>query len=335
MIFNVHKKRVKRFFDKRSKYHTKNYIPLKKDFEKKERKGYLNELYICPSHNCNADCAHCYEKFDHKKINDSLSTQEIKNIIDQFKKMKGRWLVFCSGEFLLRADAYELIKYASKRILAISLVTNGILLTGKTIDLLIKSGLDHLIISIDSADESRHDQLRGVKGCFKKATQGLKIAHDKGLITEIWTYVSKSNINELEGISVLAKKLNVEGIFVYFPLLSGHLYNKFEENLSFEERQRLRDKFNKTNIVLEFPSEDCLCTGGGMEHVAVLPSGDVTFCPPVPYSYGNIKDKSLPEIVKDVRKDYKQFCFDQCKGQCPINFLDYRKNTKAKFIYEK
>jgi MoaA/NifB/PqqE/SkfB family radical SAM enzyme len=312
---------------------TKSYREIHRRFNKKIHLPQLQGIFICPSHECNANCIHCYEKFENKP-NLSLSTEKVKDIIDQFRSLHGELIYFCSGEFLLREDAIELIKYASNLKMEVNVTSNGLLIDKKKIEELKQAGMTTLIISIDSANEARHDEFRGVKGCYNKAVNALKMAHDCGLRTLIWTYITKTNYEELDGISMLAKQLKTELAFVYFPLLSGHLFYKQQENLSLEERETFRKRFNgKDPVLLEFPSESSLCRGGGNEHVCIMPTGDVTFCPPVPYSYGNIHKKSLRDILKLVVADYNKFCTKKCTGQCIVNFDEYRKNCQAKFIY--
>ena len=312
---------------------TKTYREIHRRFNKSIHLPQLKGIFICPSHECNANCIHCYEKFENK-TNDSLSTEKVKDIIDQFRALHGELIYFCSGEFLLRPDAIELIKYASALKMEVNVTSNGLLIDKKKISELKNAGMTTLIISIDSANETRHDEFRGVKGCFNKAVNALRMAHEAGLRTLIWTYISKTNYEELDGIAVLAKQLQTELAFVYFPLLSGHLFYKQHENLSFDEREIFRKRFNRKDpVLLEFPTESSLCRGGGNEHVCVMPTGDVTFCPPVPYSYGNIKDKSLRSILKLVVEDYTKFCTKKCTGQCIVNFEEYRKNCHARFIY--
>jgi len=294
----------------------------------------LKVIFICPSHQCNADCSHCYEKFQSNNFAHSLSTKQVKNVIDQFYNLGGHTIFFCSGEFLLREDSLDLIRYARSKSLCTVVTTNGILLDEKTTDALKDAGITALIVSIDSTDPSKHDKLRGVEGCFEKAIKGMYIAKSKGIVVGIWTYVSKSNFNELSGIAGLAKKIGVKNIFTYFPLLSGNFFDKPEENLTFEEREMFRKEFNNSvNVVLEFPTEKSLCMGGGRFHICVMPSGDVTFCPPVPYSYGHIDSRSLRDCLKDIKKDFKRFCLTSCRGQCIVNFPEYRKNCNAKFMY--
>jgi MoaA/NifB/PqqE/SkfB family radical SAM enzyme len=292
----------------------------------------LEQVFICPSHECNANCAHCYEKLPHHDSHKSLTNKEVKNIVDQSSRLGSKRVYLCSGEFLLREDALDLVRYARSKNMIVSVTTNGLLLNEKKIDELKEAGLTILIVSIDSANPSRHDELRGVKGCFEKARNGLRIAKEKGIITQIWTYITKTNFNELESIAKMGKELGVENVYVFFPLLSGHLFNRFDENLTYEERESFRKRFNGDPLVtLEFDKEETPCNGGGLLHACIMPTGDVTFCPPVPYSYGNIKSRSLRDCLKDVVKDHKKF--SHCTGQCIVNFPEYRTGCNAKYMY--
>jgi MoaA/NifB/PqqE/SkfB family radical SAM enzyme len=313
-------------------YYNKLFQGKEKNIEPRAQQ--LKGIFISPSHECNANCIHCYEKFQGKK-NIALSTENVKNIVDQFILLGGVMVYYCSGEFLLRPDAIELVKYASDRKLFVCVASNGLLADEAKINELKQAGLSRLIISLDSADEARHDEFRGINGCFQKAVNALRIAKEKGISTQIWTYISKTNFDELAGISELGKELNTDEVFVFYPLLSGHLFNRFDENLNFEEREMFRKQFNNCPPVnLEFQTEESLCRGGGNRHICVMPSGDVTFCPPVPYSYGNIHDQSLENILKRVVADYNKFCTKKCTGQCIVNFEEYRNNCNAKFLYE-
>lgn len=292
----------------------------------------LDKIFIGPSFKCNANCPHCYEKFQFNNLKSFLTTSECKNVIDQFEKLGGYWVFFCSGEFLLRSDALELIKYCSDKKIIASVTTNGLAIDEKKIDELKQAGLKFLIVSIDSADRAKHDSLR-VLGCFDKATNALRLAKEKGISAYIWTYITKSHADELEDIITLGKKIGVQSIYVFFTLLSGNLFNKFEENFSFKEKQEIRKKYNfREPLLLEFAGENWSCRGGGREHVSIAPTGDVTFCPPVAYSYGNIRREPLKDILIKIEEDYKRL--SHCtQGQCPINFPEYREKCNAVFMY--
>lgn len=305
-------------------YHIKHFLGLPA----------LKYIFISTWHECNANCKHCYEKFQHK-TKSSLTTDEVKDIIHQFYKLNGILIYFCSGEFLLRPDAIELITYARKKHILVSVVTNGLLLNDAYLEKLKKADLNRLIVSIDSANALTHNNNRGVHGLFEKATLGLKKATSMGLRTQIWTYVSRSNFNELDGIIDLSKKISKEPVFVFFPLLSGHFFNQFDENLSYNERELIRKKYRAVKeIMLEFLYEHSTCRGGGNEHINIMPDGEVTFCPPVPYSYGNVMKEPLKNILPRIKADYSKFFKNKLTGQCPVNFMEYRENNNGRFIYD-
>ncbi|NMD00481.1 MAG: radical SAM protein [Bacteroidales bacterium] len=294
----------------------------------------LKYIFISTWHECNANCKHCYEKFD-RKTNSSLTTEQVKDIINQFYKLNGILIYFCSGEFLLRPDALELISYARKKNILVSVVTNGIVLNDTLIDKLKEVDLNRLIVSLDNVNSEKHDENRGVKGLFNHAIEGIKKASQKGIRTQIWTFISRTNNQDLVALSKLSKKVAKEPVFVFFPLLSGHLFNSFDENFSFEEREEIRKKYNGyKEIMLEFPYEKSVCRGGGNEHINIMPDGEVTFCPPVPYSYGNVLKEPLKKILPLVKKDYQRFFKRKLTGQCPVNFIEYRNKNNGRYIYD-
>jgi AdoMet-dependent heme synthase len=294
----------------------------------------LYSLFLSPSHRCNANCVHCYEKFPGKE-NASLSTREIKNILRQFREMGGDIVRFCSGEFLLLRQSVSILRYTRELGMKPVITTNGLLLTKRKITALKNAGVEMIIVSIDSPNPDEHDRMRGIKGCFAQAVKGLQFASAAGIKTQIYTYVSRSNQNNLSGLAQLAKQNGAEITFVFFPILSGHLFNKPHENLTFQEREALRKIYaNHPDIQLEFRTETDVCRGGGNKHVCVMPTGDVTFCPPVPYSYGNIRNEPLKDIVCRVYDDFLKFCTHKCTGQCIVNFPEYRQNCNAKLMYK-
>ncbi|MFH1848031.1 MAG: radical SAM protein, partial [Candidatus Omnitrophota bacterium] len=204
----------------------------------------------------------------------------------------------------------------------------------KKIDELEAAGLTEIVVPMDSSDPLRHDALRSVSGCFDKAVKGLELARKKGLTTSLWVYARKSNINEVGGIVRLGEDLGVEYIFIFFTLLSGRFFDRFDELLTLEERDRMRAEFRgHRKVVFEFPTEKSPCSGGGYRHISVAPSGDVTFCPSVPYSYGNIAERPLAECLKDITRDYRRFSCGTM-GQCIVNSSEYRKNCSAKPLSE-
>lgn len=290
-------------------------------------------LFISTWHTCNANCNHCFEKFVYKS-NTSLTTKEVKNIIDQFYSLNEILIYLCSGEFLMHPDAIELISYARNKKIVVSVVTPGLLLSDDYLEKLKQVDLNRLIVSIDSANSFVHDKNRGTVGIFERATKVLEKATKRGNCTQLWTYVSCSNYNELDEIIERSKKISKKPVFVFFPLLSEHFFNMPKKNLTYEKCEFFRKKYNPIKEVLfEFPYEHLVCRGVGNEHNNIVLKGEVTFCPPVPYSYGNALNEPLNKILSRIKAHYLRFFKKRFTGQCLVNFIEYRENKKGRLIY--
>lgn len=107
---------------------------------------------------CNLECTYCYT--DSKlEVEEELSTEEVKTIIDALKELKALTLTFSGGEPCLKQDLPELIEYASQHI-ETKLVTNGTVLTNQIIDALTASKTQ-VQLSIDSVNPRSYEKSRG------------------------------------------------------------------------------------------------------------------------------------------------------------------------------
>ena len=119
---------------------------------------------------CNLHCAHCYNASGKRRENE-LSLEESLKISDKLKEGGVVAVNFGGGECALHPKFIELCEYLKKLGIKISYTTNG------TTFNLIKKHL-HLFhdvgVSIDFADEKKHDEFRGAKGTFEKAISTIK-----------------------------------------------------------------------------------------------------------------------------------------------------------------
>ena len=106
------------------------------------------------------------------------------------------------GEPFTRKDIFEILDYGKEKQLAISIVTNGLLLDKDVIEKLNEEDLDYLWISFEGLKEN-HEFLRG-KGTFDATINKLSLLkkYYKGK-TALRMSINKYNINEKE-----AKKLH-------------------------------------------------------------------------------------------------------------------------------
>ena len=132
--------------------------------------------------------------------------------------------------------------------------TNGIKITKEYAKELKDSGLEILYVSIDSPVPEKHDELRGMKGLFNTAVQGIKDALEVGLNCQLSTYITKENLanGDFERVIQLARDLGATGVRYLLPTPTGRWLYKLDVMLTPEEQKKVRK-------IAEFPYKIVIC----------------------------------------------------------------------------
>ena len=314
-------------------------IPLTYDPEKlrkwfsEERGGFHNRadvffLMFGITYNCQLNCPHCCMGNYKNEPQKELTTAEVKDILDQSNKA---FVVnFFGGEPTLRNDLMDLIKYASERSVYVFLDTNGIRITRDYAKQLKENGLELVNVSIDSPIPEKHDQLRGRKGLFDIAVQGIKNALDLQLKCTLSTYVTKETLanSEFEATIKLAKDLGANGLRYLLPTATGRWLHNPEVKLTPEEEKKVRDLADFPFVCRDFyfqtqGSSQCR---GLADHVYfyISPYGDVTPCCFMPITFGNTKEEPLRDILGRMWS-HEMFSEDWVETECPMLNEEFRK----------
>ena len=152
---------------------------------------------------CNLRCKMC--PFWRRKDEKLLSIEEEVKMMNALQNSGVLFMGFEGGEPLLRRDIPEILEESSKRFYT-SLVTNGWLLRERIKE--IEDYLDHLFVSLDGIGET-HDKIRGIKGSFERAVEGIKESVKRNIPTSISYTLTKENLEDVEGVVELAEKLGV------------------------------------------------------------------------------------------------------------------------------
>ncbi|MDD5560754.1 MAG: radical SAM protein [Candidatus Omnitrophica bacterium] len=120
---------------------------------------------------CILKCKMC--KMWQRKNEDELDYRHWLRFIDSFADfVNGKAQVqFVGGEPLLKKGILDLIKHADKRGLTTTMTTNSFLLNDDFFDRIMNSGLDTLVLSLDSLEKQTHDFLRGVDGVYERVME--------------------------------------------------------------------------------------------------------------------------------------------------------------------
>ena len=210
---------------------------------------------------CNFRCRHCYQdKFTPESELDIEGLKEVSDrIIEVARKQEKKIIVnITGGEPFLKKEIFELLSYldCQKEIFHLAIITNGSLINRGIIRRLkIIKKLRQIKISLDGADATSNDSLRG-KGSFDKAMQAIGLLkEDSALEIIIMLTVMKSNLNQVRGVFNLCQKLELDGLIIerFFPLGEGKRIVK--ELLGYSGwRSLVRQIFELTNN--SFAEED-------------------------------------------------------------------------------
>lgn len=132
-------------------------------------------LEIYPTLACNLDCRFCDTTDRHRPPVGELSAERLLAIVDEAADLGvKRLFVLGGGEPLLRREVTPaLMARAKARGMEGVLTTNGTLLDGPLRARLLDMGWDEIHVSIDGATPEVHDDLRGVRGAFRRTVRNV------------------------------------------------------------------------------------------------------------------------------------------------------------------
>jgi MoaA/NifB/PqqE/SkfB family radical SAM enzyme len=273
-------------------------------------------LILAPTYRCQFHCVHCGVKRTPGLEDQEMETALIKSILDQAKHLGVIQVVFSGGEPLLRDDLEDSIHHARQAGIITRVITNGLLLDRQRVCRLKQAGLTQCSVSIDDADPSVHDRLRGFPGAFAKALEGIKNLKEFDILVQLHTYAAKRNIMAgLKKIVALGRQLGVFSVCIGFPMAIGRWEDEAGQVLTEEDRFRVRQLQDLGLVHVELSTPMTLCRVSSRHFLFVSPNGDLTPCPFVPYVLGNLKDFTLEEIWRAYRIGPKM----EFRGQCPMN----------------
>ena len=173
---------------------------------KRQHRSLIRPEFSCfgITDDCMLNCKMCYkwkeDIFIKEKAN-KLTLEDWKNCIFSLKDITedSFQINFGGGEPFLKDGLLEFIKFCKRRGFKTNVATNGYLIDELMARKIAVSGLDSIIISLDSLNEETHDYLRGVRGVYRKVNDAIKYL-DKfcdGLYKGICCVIYEKNLYHL------------------------------------------------------------------------------------------------------------------------------------------
>ncbi|MBN1134762.1 MAG: radical SAM protein [Methanosarcinaceae archaeon] len=240
-----------------------------------------------------------------------LTFDEINNVIEEAIDLGSYLISFDGGEPMLRNDLVDMVARVDKNRAIATSFTSGYGLTEQRALDLKAAGLYAARISIDSPFEEEHDRIRGRKGAFKDAINGIKNARAADILTDMFVVVSPNNIDDLDEFYNLAVEQDMQEVSIYEIIAVGRWLTHEDEVINQKDVSRL-EKFQKEMNrktdgprVTAFPyfmGPDLFGCFAGRRWIHVTSGGDVLPCAYTPISFGNIREESLADIWKRIGK---------------------------------
>jgi MoaA/NifB/PqqE/SkfB family radical SAM enzyme len=163
-------------------------------------------LIVEPVFGCNLSCSYCWDSitryFDYKSKRPHFMPMDLfKKLVDQAPESVESIAFALIGEPLLHPEIHAMIRYAGKSGLRTVLYTNGTLLSGQTLQNIVSSGLDVLVVSVEPDSENTRKH-RGVSlEAIKKNIQAFHAVKPGNLDIKLSVVVHEDNVRFLDKIS--------------------------------------------------------------------------------------------------------------------------------------
>ncbi|MEO5348466.1 MAG: radical SAM protein [Magnetococcus sp. YQC-3] len=277
---------------------------------------------------CNLRCPHCY--LDAAQLDGGradLTTRQAMAVLEQLGDFcPGAMLILTGGEPLLREDLCLIAAEATRRGLSVVLGSNGTLLSADWIPRLLAAGFRGVGVSLDSIHPEQHDRFRGLPGAWTQTMAAVEAMQQQGMEFQMQFTVTRQNYAEIPELIALAASKGAKAANVFFLVCTGRgqrmtditpdQYEQMLQTLArLEQAQgqettasplvrarcaphfvRLVAAANPDSPILRGATSGCIA---GTGYLRITPEGDLTACPYMPESLGNLLETPLATLWQE------------------------------------
>lgn len=321
----------------------------------------IKTLYFEITHGCNQNCKHCYLDGGIHHNFEELSTHEIKDILFDFKKQGGKYVIITGGEPLVRKDCFELLDYLDGLDLPFVFSSNSLIMDDKKLERLSKyRNLDVYFTSLLGSTAEEHKFICG-HDSYSKVFKALDYFDAHGINTYVQITLALDYIDKIE--SIADKLCRYKHCTIKFtpiasfgikppckanePLLfPPEKFSLFHNNIEELKKKypkkiedgNIQDYTQILNFIDDYKDDPLYSLKYGF--LALRPNGDKSFSCNMgnPYVFGNVKngidvsiDDKLFEYIR-VLREAENFVLQAAKEN--IVELDTAIDSKIKEIYK-
>ena len=154
---------------------------------------------------CNFRCIHCYAQSDRMSDCASMTTEQILIVIDQLCEHNCIEIFLTGGEVLLHNDFFEIYKYAKRKGLMVSVLTNGSLISQRHIDLWLEYPPELISVTMYGACAETYAAVTGNKKGYEMFCRGVDLLSENKIPFEIKCIGMKQNLHDIQAIRRFAR----------------------------------------------------------------------------------------------------------------------------------
>lgn len=254
---------------------------------------------------CNFKCSHCFVDSTITGYEMSL-TQITDKVIPNFIKSKVTKVTLTGGEPLVHKDILGIISALCNSNIAVSICTNGSLITDSFLKSISSYTKIHFNISLDGFEYESHGRFRGnlEYNTYNRIIENIKKVGDLNLLNGILTTPNKfATINEYDKLCKFAHKAGAKYILMnpLSPFGRGHetqsLAYSRDEMIALKNQTFHNNTDGFEIIYIRFPNEKGLqlsgCPLGSFPYI--FANGDVVICPYISFASENNDNGYNPE----------------------------------------
>lgn len=283
----------------------------------------LRTLYVYLTSGCNCACQHCW--FVPEVVGSSASGSDMLNpailrrAIEEAIPLGLDSLKWTGGEPTLHPQFPQFLSLQEEFELGGLIETNGMLLSAALVKKIVAAGVTNVSVSLDGANATTHDSIRGVEGGFDRTLAGIRELVSAGLNPELILTLQRENVAQLDAFFALAEELGAGSVELNIlqPVLRGATLKDSGGTLSISELLEINRNVDEIfpeqfavpinlDIPMAFRPLSKMMNGqsGGacsiLNILGVLPRGDYALCgvgQHIPeLAMGSVMETSLKEI---------------------------------------